>query len=82
MNIEVARIYRLDSEGSVKAFVDLQFGEEFLVLGFKVIDGKDGMFVGMPSQAGKNGRFYNTFLPLTDDIKQQITDLILGAYQE
>ena len=50
MEIAVKRINRLDGEGSGRAFCDLVIGESFLVKGFKVVEGKKGLFVSMPRQ--------------------------------
>ena len=80
--IEVARIYRFENGGPVKAFCDIQFDEDYVVKGFRLVEGKDGLFVGMPSDVGKNGRWYNTFLPLTDEVKNRIQNTIIAAYQE
>ena len=51
------------SWGKINAFFDVELGG-FTIKGFKLIEGVNGMFVGMPSQKGKdeNGdeKYYNT----------------------
>jgi len=81
MKIEVICMHRLDNGGSLKAFADLQFDDAFVVKGFKVVEGKDGLFVGMPSEVGKNGKWFDIFMPLTDEIKQDIEDALVQAYE-
>ena len=81
MKIEVVRIHRLDNGGSLKAFADLQFDDAFVVKGFKVVEGKEGLFVGMPSELNKNGKWFSTFEPLTDEIKKEIEDALVQAYE-
>ncbi len=80
--IEVVRLYRFENGGSLKAFCDLQIGEDYIIKGFRVVEGKEGMFVGMPSEAGKNGRWFSTFMPLTDDVKSRIQEAVMTAYEE
>ncbi|NQT06271.1 MAG: septation protein SpoVG family protein [Candidatus Omnitrophica bacterium] len=80
--IEVVRIYRFQNGGSVKAFADIQFDEDYIVKGFKLVEGKEGLFVSMPSEPGKNGKWYNTFVPLSDEVKGRIASTVLNAYEE
>ena len=80
--IEVVRLYRFENGGRVKAFCDLQIDDDYIIKGFKVVEGNEGMFVGMPSEAGKNGRWFSTFLPLTDDVKNRIREAVITAYEE
>jgi stage V sporulation protein G len=82
MKIEVVRLFRMSNDGPVKAFADIQIDEDYIVKGFKIVEGKDGLFVGMPSEAGKNGKWFNTFLPLNDQAKARIEEAIMQAYEE
>ena len=80
--LEVVRLHRFDNGNSLKAFCDIQFGEDYIIKGFKLFDGKQGMFVSMPSEAGKDGRWFSTFMPLTDDVKRRIDEVVIAAYEE
>lgn len=80
--IEVVRLYRFDNGKSVKAFCDLQFDDDYIVKGFKVVQGEEGLFVGMPSEAGKNGKWFNTFMPLSNEVKNRLAEVIISAYEE
>ncbi|MDE6590405.1 MAG: SpoVG family protein, partial [Oscillospiraceae bacterium] len=42
-------------KGSVLAFANVDLGGCFAVSGIKIVEGKDGPFVSMPSQKGKDG---------------------------
>ena len=77
----IKRINRFEGEGSLKAFCDLEIGEKFLVKGLRVVEGKNGLFVSMPQQQGKDGNWYDTVFPLSKEVRQQISDLVLSAYQ-
>ncbi len=81
MNVEVKRINRLDGEGAGKAFCDVVIAESILIKGFKVVEGKKGLFVSMPQQKGKDGQWYDTVIPLTKETRQQIFEVVLQAYQ-
>ena len=50
MEITQVRVHLKDSEGSkLKAFVTVTFDDMFVVRDLKVIEGKNGLFVAMPS---------------------------------
>jgi len=80
--IEVVRLHKPESGGAIKAFCDLQFDEDYIVKGFKVVEGKEGTFVGMPSEMSKGGKWFNTFLPLSGDAKTRIEEAVISAYEE
>jgi stage V sporulation protein G len=82
MKVEVVRLHRLENGGAIKAFADIQIDDMYIVKGFKVIEGKDGLFVGMPSEVGKSGKWFSTFEPLTDEAKTIIEEAIIKAYEE
>jgi stage V sporulation protein G len=79
--IEVNRIYRIDGDSKLKAFVDLSLGG-VIVKGLRVVNGANGLFVSMPQHQGKDGKWYNTVYPTTKEIQKQLSDLVLAAYNE
>jgi len=79
--IQVSRIYRLEGDSKLKAFVDVSFAG-IVVKGFSVVDGSNGLFVSMPRHQGKDGKWYNTVYPATKELKQQLSQAVLTAYKE
>ena len=80
VKIEVARLHRFDGEGTLKAFVDINFGDMLIVKGVRVVSGKKGLFVSLPREKGKDGKWYETVSPLTDDLRQKLGEVVLEAY--
>ena len=80
IKIEVTRIHKLDGEGATKAFADIAIEEAIVINGLRVIEGKDGLFISMPREAGKDGKWYNTVIPLTREVKDEIERVVLEAY--
>ncbi|MGE5197422.1 MAG: septation protein SpoVG family protein [Deltaproteobacteria bacterium] len=78
---EVSRIYKLEGDSKLKAFVDISLGG-LVVKGLRVVEGTNGLFVGMPRHQGKDGHWYNTVDPASKEILQALTELILSAYNE
>ena len=81
-DLSVKRLIRFEGEGSVKAYCDLAIGHAFLIKGLRVVEGKNGVFVSMPRQQGKNNRWYDLVVALTPDVKDEIGRVVLQAYQQ
>ncbi len=77
--MNVSRVCRLEGNSKLKAFVDVSIAG-VIVKGFSVVDGANGLFVSMPRHQGKDGKWYNTVYPATDELKQQLSKVILEAY--
>ena len=81
VGLSVKRINRMDGEGTLRAFCDLEIAGSFLVKGIRVVEGKNGLFVSMPQERGKDGNWYDTVLPLAKEVRQQVSEVVLSAYQ-
>ena len=77
--ISVSRIFKLDTDSKLKAFADVSFSG-MVIKGFSVVNGSKGLFVSMPRHQGKDGKWYDTVYPATKELKQQLSALILEAY--
>lgn len=80
LKLEVARLHKLDGEGATKAFCDISIMGSLVINGLRVVEGKDGLFVSMPREAGKDGKWYNTVIPLKREIRDEIEKVVLEAY--
>lgn len=81
LSLAVVRLHRFDGDSKIKAFVDVAVGD-FVVAGLRLVEGKKGLFLGMPQEKGKDGKWYNVFYPKTEEARQALHDLVLTAYQE
>lgn len=79
--ITEVRLYPGAEEYGILANVNVTFGGVFVVTGIKVIDGKKGAFVSMPSY--KSGKEYkDSCFPITADFREELYEAILDAYDE
>ena len=82
LDIKVARIYRLQREGAIIAFVDLSVNGLILIKGFRIVKGPQGLFVTMPQEKAKRTqRWYNTVRCLSKNTLRTIEGCILEAYK-
>ncbi|MFH1995529.1 MAG: SpoVG family protein [Candidatus Omnitrophota bacterium] len=80
LKIDVVRLNKLNGDGKTKAFCDISLNDTFIVKGFKVVEGKNGVFVSMPNRLDKDGKWYMTFIPLKKEAKDELGRIVLEAY--
>ena len=80
--IKVERITPLEGESATKAFVDLFILDAFIVKGLRIVQGQDGLFVSMPREQGRDGKWYDTFYPVSKEMRKGLQELILEEYEE
>lgn len=80
--VKVERIHCLEGDGPTKAFCDLLILDSFLVKGFRIVQGKEGLFVSMPREQGRDEKWYETFYPVSNEMRKGLQELILDSYNE
>ncbi|MBU0549368.1 MAG: SpoVG family protein [Candidatus Omnitrophica bacterium] len=82
IEIEVVRLRRFDNgESKLKAFVDIAING-FVVRGLRIVQGKEGLYLAMPQEKGKDGRWYNSFYPKDKEARKALNELALAAYEQ
>ncbi|WP_142413521.1 septation regulator SpoVG [Hathewaya massiliensis] len=82
MQITDVRIRKISADSKMKAIVSVTFDGEFVVHDIKVIEGKNGLFIAMPSRKTPNGEFKDITHPINTDTRQKIQDAILSEYEK
>jgi stage V sporulation protein G len=70
------------NEGNLKAFCSVIFDDVFIIHSVKVIQGKEHLFVAMPSREVKNGEFRDTAHPIDNEFRLKLEQAILEKYRE
>ncbi|MBF0510773.1 MAG: septation protein SpoVG family protein [Candidatus Omnitrophica bacterium] len=79
-DVKVVKIHRLHQESRIKAFVDLGVNDALVIKGLRVVQGKKGLFVAMPSEQGKNERWYERVQCVDKDVRSMISSKVLESY--
>lgn len=79
MEITEVKVFPIQEE-KLKAFVSIVFEHCFMVNDIKIIQGRDGLFISMPSRKKKNGEFKDVAHPLNNETRRMIEDRVLGEY--
>jgi stage V sporulation protein G len=72
----------LVNEEKLKAFVNITIDDCFIVRDLKIINGKNGLFVSMPSRRRKDGTFRDIAHPLNNETREMMEQRILSEYEK
>ena len=65
--------------GKLRAFFDLRTTDGFVIKGFKIVEGINGMFVGMPSNKNKEGE-YSDAVFADKELRAELEKLAMREY--
>jgi stage V sporulation protein G len=82
VEITKVEIRPMRDEGNLKAFCSVVFDDVFIVHSVKIIQGKEALFVAMPSREVKGGDFRDTAHPIDNEFRLQMESKILAMYHE
>lgn len=66
----------------LKAVASITIDDELVVHDIKVISGKDGYFLSMPSRRTNEGEFKDIVHPIKTEVRETLKEKILAAYEE
>ena len=81
MDITEVRIREVHRDGKLKAFASITFDNLFVVHDLKIIEGKKGTFVAMPSKRLKTGEFRDIAHPINQQGRDMIQSRVLTEYE-
>jgi DNA-binding cell septation regulator SpoVG len=76
--MQIKDMRRSDMEGNIKAFFKVQTEEGFVIDGFKIMNGKNGLFASMPSK--KVGEKFIETVTGTRELKNDLSRLALAEF--
>ncbi len=83
MKITDVRIRLVTKEDSkLKAVASITIDECFVVHDIKVIEGKEGFFISMPSKKTPDGEYRDIVHPINTETREKIIEEVLKAYEK
>ena len=67
-------------ESKVRAFAQITFDDCFVVRTLRIIQGRERLFVAMPSHKRKDGNHEDVAHPITNDMRKKIEDAVINEY--
>ena len=65
----------------MKAVASITIEDCFVVHDIKIIEGKDGYFIAMPSRKASDGEYKDIVHPINTETRNQIIGLVLEAFE-
>lgn len=82
MEITDIRIRKINTDSRLKAVVSITIDNCFAIHELRVIEGKEGLFVAMPSRQVSDGTFKDIAHPINAETRKLIEDFVVAKYQE
>jgi len=82
LDITEVRVRKVNGDGKLKAFASITIDNAFVVHDLKVIEGKKGYFVAMPSRKTTNGDYKDTAHPIATDTREMIQSAVLSEFDK
>ena len=77
---EIKKLF--NNSGNVKANLTLTIEGVFVVRGVRLVDGKNGLFVSMPSRKNAGGEWYDICFPTNNETRLLILGVVTAAYEK
>jgi len=76
------RVYPIDEpKGNTLAFANISMDGLVAIRNLRVVTGENGDFVSMPQSKDKDDNFHDIAFPLTKELRDEITAVVLDEYQ-
>ena len=80
MEITDIRVRKVAGEGKLKAYVTVTFDDCLVVHNVKIIEGKNGVFIAMPSRKTRAGEYKDVAHPIHPEFRAELQSKILEKY--
>ena len=81
MKITDVRIRKVENDSKLRAYVTVTFDDCFVVHNVKVIEGKSGLFIAMPSRKTANGEYKDVAHPINPAFRDELQNKILAEFK-
>jgi stage V sporulation protein G len=82
MKVTNVRVKKIENKNRLKGVATITFDECFVIHELRLIEGKNGLFVAMPSKRNTQGEFRDVCHPINKDLRQHIEDVVILAFNE
>lgn len=82
MTITEVRIKKVDSGNNLRAIAAITIDGVFVVHEIRVIEGRDGLFIAMPSRKTPNGEHKDVAHPINTETREMIEKVVIEEYNK
>ena len=82
MKITDVKVKPVNGTSRLKAIVEITIDGVFVVHELRIIEGKEGLFVAMPSRESNDGTFRDLAHPINAETRAMVEKAVLDKYNE
>jgi len=84
MSVEITKtqVYARNDGRNTLGYAHITLGDTYVVKNLRIVKGKKGVFVGMPSNKTKRGDFIDIFFPITQEARVNLTRTVIEEFQK
>ncbi|MCB1200340.1 MAG: SpoVG family protein [Leptospiraceae bacterium] len=80
--ITKTQVYARSDGKNTIGYAHITLGDTFVVKNLRIVKGKKGIFVGMPSNKTKRGDFVDIFFPISQEARIYLTETVIEAFRQ
>jgi stage V sporulation protein G len=81
VEVTSVKVVPIRGEGATRAMASVTLNDSFVIHGVRVLEGENGLFVGMPRQKDSEGNFRDIAHPVTAEARALVASQVLEEYQ-
>lgn len=74
------KVFKISKEGNMKATASITLDDWLVVKGFKVLNGKNGLFISFPNKKDLKGEYKDEVFSLNKEKRDMLQSLIMAEY--
>lgn len=82
MQITNVKIKKIEGQKRLRAVASITIDNEFVVHEVKLVEGRKGLQMAMPSRKSGNGRFMDIAHPINNITRQKIQNALIEEYNK
>ncbi|MES0491168.1 MAG: SpoVG family protein [Leptospirales bacterium] len=84
MNVPITKVqvYARDDGQNTLGYAHITLGDTYVVKNLRIVKGRKGVFVGMPSNKTRRGDYIDVFFPITQEARIYLTQEVIKAFEE
>lgn len=82
MKVTNVRVKKIDNKNRLKAVATITFDDCFVIHELRLIEGKNGLFVAMPSKRNTQGEFRDVCHPINKELRKHVEEVVIAAYEQ
>ncbi|MCX7632738.1 MAG: SpoVG family protein [Turneriella sp.] len=71
-----------DSNKSTLGYAHVTLSDAFVIKNLRLVKGRKGVFLGMPSYRLRNGEYADVFFPVSREARALLTEAVVAAFRE